>query len=69
MRLGIFKVRSLLGANLVLLVVAGGLFANFFFSSLYVQQILGYTPIEAGLAFLPVTARHRRRLGPVLRAS
>jgi EmrB/QacA subfamily drug resistance transporter len=54
-RLGIFRVRSLLGANLVLLVVAGGLFANFFFSSLYVQQILGYTPIEAGLAFLPVT--------------
>jgi len=54
-RLGIFKVRSLLGANLVLLVVAGGLFANFFFSSIYVQQILGYTPLEAGLAFLPVT--------------
>ena len=54
-RLGIFRIRSLLGANLVLLVVAGGLFANFFFSSLYVQQILGYTPIEAGLAFLPVT--------------
>jgi EmrB/QacA subfamily drug resistance transporter len=55
-RLGIFKVRSLLGANLVLLVVAGGLFANFFFSSIYVQEILGYTPLEAGLAFLPVTA-------------
>jgi EmrB/QacA subfamily drug resistance transporter len=55
-RLGIFRVRSLLGANLVLLVVAGGLFANFFFSSIYVQQILGYTPLEAGLAFLPVTA-------------
>jgi EmrB/QacA subfamily drug resistance transporter len=54
-RLGIFKVRSLLGANLVLLVVAGGLFANFFFSSIYVQRILGYTPLEAGLAFLPVT--------------
>jgi EmrB/QacA subfamily drug resistance transporter len=54
-RLGIFRIRSLLGANLVLLVVAGGLFANFFFSSLYVQQILGYTPLEAGLAFLPVT--------------
>ena len=31
------------------------MFANFFFASLYVQQILGYTPIEAGLAFLPVT--------------
>jgi EmrB/QacA subfamily drug resistance transporter len=55
-RLGIFKVRSLLGANLVLLVVAGGLFANFFFSSIYVQSILGYTPLEAGLGFLPVTA-------------
>ena len=55
-RLGIFKVRSLLGANLVLLVVAGGLFANFFFSSIYVQRILGYDPLEAGLAFLPVTA-------------
>jgi EmrB/QacA subfamily drug resistance transporter len=55
-RLGIFRVRSLLGANLVLLVVAGGLFANFFFSSIYVQRILGYSPLEAGLAFLPVTA-------------
>jgi predicted MFS family arabinose efflux permease len=54
-RLGIFRVRSLLGANLVLLVVAGGLFANFYFSSLYVQDILGYDPLEAGLAFLPVT--------------
>jgi predicted MFS family arabinose efflux permease len=39
----------------VLLVVAGGLFANFFFSSIYVQRILGYNPLEAGLAFLPVT--------------
>ena len=55
-RLGIFKIRSLLGANLVMLVVAGGLFANFFFSSIYVQEILGYSPLEAGLAFLPVTA-------------
>jgi EmrB/QacA subfamily drug resistance transporter len=55
-RLGIFKVRSLAGANAVLLVVIGGLFAFFFFSSLYVQRILGYSPLEAGLAFLPVTA-------------
>ena len=54
-RLGIFRVRSLAGANSVLLIVVGGLFAFFFFSSLYVQQILGYTPLEAGLAFLPVT--------------
>jgi EmrB/QacA subfamily drug resistance transporter len=54
-RLGIFRIRSLTIANLVLLAIGAGLFANFFFASLYVQQILGYTPIEAGLAFLPVT--------------
>jgi predicted MFS family arabinose efflux permease len=54
-RLGIFRVRSLAGANTVLLFVVGGLFAFFFFASLYVQQILGYSPLEAGLAFLPVT--------------
>ena len=55
--------RSLAGANLVMLLVAGGLFAFFFFASLYVQQILGYSPLEAGLAFLPVTAGivHRAR--------
>ena len=47
--------RSLAGANTVLLLVVGGLFAFFFFASLYVQQILGYSPLEAGLAFLPVT--------------
>ena len=54
-RLGVFRIRSLTIANLVLLAVGAGMFANFFFASLYVQQILGYTPIEAGLAFLPVT--------------
>ena len=55
-RLDIFKVRTLAVANLVLLLVAAGLFALFFFASLYVQRILGFSPIEAGLAFLPVTA-------------
>jgi EmrB/QacA subfamily drug resistance transporter len=54
-RLGIFKVRSLAGANFVLLLVAGGLFAFFFFASLYVQQVLGYSPLKAGLAFVPIT--------------
>jgi MFS family permease len=54
-RLSIFRARSLAGANIVLLLVVGGLFAFFFFSSLYVQRILGYSPLEAGLAFLPVT--------------
>src|SRR5829696_7596550 len=54
-RLGIFRVRSLSGANAVLLLAAGGLFAFFFFASLYVQEILDFSPLEAGLAFLPVT--------------
>ena len=54
-RLSIFRVRSLTGANLVLVVVAGGLFALFFFASLYVQEILGFDPLQAGFAFLPVS--------------
>ena len=53
-RLGIFKIRSLAVGNFVLLLVAGGLFALFFFATLYVQEILGFKPIKAGFAFLPV---------------
>jgi EmrB/QacA subfamily drug resistance transporter len=55
-RLGIFRMRSLTGANLVMLLVAAGMFSMFFFASLYVQEVLGYSPLTAGLAFLPVTA-------------
>ena len=51
---GIFKIRSLAIANFVLLLVAGGLFALFFFATLYVQEVLGFKPIKAGFAFLPV---------------
>src|SRR5262249_44353953 len=54
-RLSIFRVKTLTVANIVLLLVASGLFGMFFFASLYVQQILGYSPLRAGLAFLPVT--------------
>jgi EmrB/QacA subfamily drug resistance transporter len=54
-RLSIFRIRTLAVANTVLLLVASGLFGMFFFASLYVQQILGYSPLHAGLAFLPVT--------------
>jgi predicted MFS family arabinose efflux permease len=56
MRLSIFRVRTLAVADTVLLLVASGMFGMFFFASLYVQQILGYSPLQAGLAFLPVTA-------------
>ena len=55
-RLDIFRVRTLSVANVVMLLVASGMFSMFFFASLYVQDILGYSPLRAGLAFLPVTA-------------
>jgi EmrB/QacA subfamily drug resistance transporter len=55
-RLGILRVRTLAVADSVLLLVASGMFGMFFFASLYVQEILGYSPLRAGLAFLPVTA-------------
>jgi EmrB/QacA subfamily drug resistance transporter len=55
-RLSIFRIRTLAVADSVLLLVASGLFGMFFFASLYVQEILGYSPLKAGLAFLPVTA-------------
>ena len=54
-RLSIFRVKTLTVADVVLLLVASGLFGMFFFASLYVQDILGYSPLKAGLAFLPVT--------------
>jgi MFS family permease len=38
-----------------MLLIAGGLFAMFFFASIYVQEVLGYSALRAGLAFLPVT--------------
>jgi EmrB/QacA subfamily drug resistance transporter len=54
-RLGIFLQRPIRSANLVMLIVASGLFAMFYFNSIYVQRVLGYSPIEAGLAFIPFT--------------
>ena len=55
-RLNIFRVRSLTAANVVMFLVASGLFAMFFFNSLYLQKVLDYGPLKAGLAFLPFTA-------------
>src|SRR4051812_16944867 len=54
-RLSIFRVRSLTTANVVMFLVASGIFAMFFFNSLYIQRVLGYGPLKAGLAFLPFT--------------
>jgi EmrB/QacA subfamily drug resistance transporter len=55
-RLSIFRVRSLSAANVVMFLVASGLFAMFFFNSLYIQRVLGYGPLKAGVSFLPFTA-------------
>jgi EmrB/QacA subfamily drug resistance transporter len=55
MPLEIFKIRNVLGANVAFLVIACTLFSMFFFLTLYVQQVLGYTPVKTGVSFLPVT--------------
>ncbi|MDQ4048753.1 MAG: MFS transporter, partial [Actinomycetota bacterium] len=50
----IFRLRTLTGANVVGLLVGGALFAMFFFITLYMQQVLGYSAIDAGLSYLPL---------------
>jgi EmrB/QacA subfamily drug resistance transporter len=50
----IFRLRTLTGANTVGLLVGGSLFSMFFFITLYMQQVLGYSPIDAGLSYLPL---------------
>jgi EmrB/QacA subfamily drug resistance transporter len=55
-RLSIFRVRSLSTANLSMFLVGSGMFAMFFFNTLYIQRVLDYGPLKAGLAFLPFTA-------------
>ena len=54
-RLSIFSVRTVRGANVAMLIVAAGLFAMFFFNTLYLQRVLGFSPLEAGFAFVPFT--------------
>ena len=54
MPLHIFKIRNLSGANLLMVCMAAGLFANFFFTSLYLQVVLGYSPVKTGISFLLV---------------
>jgi EmrB/QacA subfamily drug resistance transporter len=53
MPLGLFRLRNLTFANIVGVLWAAGMFAWFFMSALYLQLVLGYSPLEVGLAFLP----------------
>jgi EmrB/QacA subfamily drug resistance transporter len=53
--LRIFRSRNVSGANLVQALSVAGMFGMFFLGSLYMQRVLGYDPLEIGLAFLPAT--------------
>jgi EmrB/QacA subfamily drug resistance transporter len=55
LQLELFRSRTYTGANTVMLLVALAMFGVFFFVSLYMQNILGYSAVEAGAAFLPMT--------------
>ena len=72
--LSIFKMKTLSAANGIAVTVGAALFGMYFFLSLYLQQINGYSPLKAGLAFLPAglatmagaltAARLVARIGP-----
>jgi EmrB/QacA subfamily drug resistance transporter len=53
MPLGLFRLRNLAFSNVVGILWAAAMFAWFFLSALYLQLVLGYSPLEVGLAFLP----------------
>jgi EmrB/QacA subfamily drug resistance transporter len=53
MPLRLFRSRNVTGANLVMALLVVGFFGMFFLGALYMQGILGYSPLEVGLAFLP----------------
>jgi EmrB/QacA subfamily drug resistance transporter len=53
--LSLFKIGAFTGANIVALLVSLGMFGVFFYVSLYVQNVLGYSPTKAGAIFLPMT--------------
>jgi EmrB/QacA subfamily drug resistance transporter len=51
----IFRIKGLAAANVTQLITFGGLYSMFFFLSLYMQRVLGYSPSHTGLAYLPLT--------------
>ncbi|MDB5237295.1 MAG: frnF [Parcubacteria group bacterium] len=51
--LDLFKLRNLAVANIIGILWAGAMFAWFFLAALYLQAVLGYSPLQVGLAFLP----------------
>ena len=55
MPLRLFRSRDVTGSNLVMALLVVGMFGLFFLGALYLQRILGYSPLQVGLAFLPST--------------
>jgi EmrB/QacA subfamily drug resistance transporter len=55
MPLGLFRLRNISVANVTGVLLAGSMFGWFFLSALYLQLVLGYSPFEVGLAYLPST--------------
>ncbi|WP_409236049.1 MFS transporter [Streptomyces sp. PA5.6] len=53
MPLKLFKVRTVSAANAAMFVCGGGMFAMWMFMTLYTQNVLGYSPLKAGLALMP----------------
>jgi EmrB/QacA subfamily drug resistance transporter len=54
MPFSIFRLRTLRGANIVGLLIGMSLFSMFFFISLYLQDVLGFSPIKTGISYLPL---------------
>ncbi len=65
---GIFRIRTISGINLTALFIAVSLFSMFFFVSLYMQQVLGYDALKAGLSYLPLAGGIIVSAGAGLRA-
>jgi EmrB/QacA subfamily drug resistance transporter len=55
MPLSLFRLRNVSSANGLSVLMGGAMFSWFFLSALYLQRVLGYSPLEVGLAFLPAT--------------
>jgi EmrB/QacA subfamily drug resistance transporter len=53
--LGIFRSRTIVGANAIQMLGVAGMFGMFFLAVLYLQRVLGYDALETGVAFLPVS--------------
>jgi EmrB/QacA subfamily drug resistance transporter len=56
MPLRLFKSRAVSGANIAIFLLGAAMFAMWFFLTLYLQQVLGYSPLVTGLTFIPQTA-------------